>query len=98
MPGKGGSLGPGSHGAEGAFLHAFLLLVSVLSWWEVKRRSVWIPGQSFLGPWDSEEKLAGVELSAHLGFGLQFERVSRKKNIFAIFLQSPSVAQASLKL
>lgn len=61
--------------------------MSVLSWREVKRRSVWIPGQSSLGPWGFEEKLAGVELSAHLGFDLQFERVSREKKILYHFLQ-----------
>lgn len=61
--------------------------MSVLSWREVKRRSVWIPGQSSLGPWGVEEKLAGVELSAHLGFDLQFERVSREKKILYHFLQ-----------
>lgn len=72
--------------------------MSFLSWREVKRRSVWIPGQSSLGPWGFEEKLAGVELSAHLGFDLQFERVSReKKNSLPFFTGSLSIAQASPK-
>lgn len=61
-------------------------------------RSVWIPGQSSLGPSGFEEKIAGVALSAHLGFGLQFEKVSRKKNSLPFFTGSWSVAQASLKL